>query len=289
MDITSYLLGKKAGGGKGNLKYVVVEELPTTGEDNTIYLVPKSSSKTNNYYDEYMYIDSSWELIGNTEIDLSTKQDIMQFSTMPTASVNNLGKIIQYTGTTGNDYTNGYFYICVSDEQSTPTYSWEQIDIQPSASYTAGTNIEITNAGVINNTIPYAKDRNDSSPNMRIGSTNVIPNAAYQTLVVGEGSVSSLASNSLAVGINTSTTGTNSIVLGYQAVNGYSRSIAIGASAQTTKNNQAMFGSSSAPINEMTIYTSSGAKVMATEDYVDNLVGNINTVLATLTTPGGNA
>lgn len=72
MDITSYILGRKSsGGGAGALKYLVVDELPQVGEDNTIYLVPKSTSKTNNYYDEYMYIENEWELIGDTEIDLS--------------------------------------------------------------------------------------------------------------------------------------------------------------------------------------------------------------------------
>ena len=72
MDITSYMLGIKKGAGSASaLKYLVVEELPEIGENNTIYLVPKSTSKTNNYYDEYMYINSAWELIGDTEVDLS--------------------------------------------------------------------------------------------------------------------------------------------------------------------------------------------------------------------------
>lgn len=71
MDITSYLFAKASSGGGSNLRYVIVEELPQTGENNVIYLVPKSTSKTNNYYDEYMYINSEWELIGDTEVDLS--------------------------------------------------------------------------------------------------------------------------------------------------------------------------------------------------------------------------
>ena len=74
MDIKSYLLGKKKGAG---MSYVVVEELPETGENNTIYLVPKSTSGTNNYYDEYMYIGDEWEKIGDTEIDLSGYQPLL--------------------------------------------------------------------------------------------------------------------------------------------------------------------------------------------------------------------
>ena len=66
--------------------------------------------------------------------DISGKQDIIQYSTMPTASADLVGKIVQYVGTTTTTtpiYTNGYFYKCVSDEEPTPTYSWEIATIQP--------------------------------------------------------------------------------------------------------------------------------------------------------------
>ena len=56
-----------------------------------------------------------------------------QFSTMPTASVDNVGQIVQFIGTTDSTYTNGYFYQCVSDGAVTPTYSWENIDVQASS------------------------------------------------------------------------------------------------------------------------------------------------------------
>lgn len=65
--------------------------------------------------------------------DILNKQDIMQVDTMPTASADNLGKIIQWIGG-GNTYTDGYFYQCVSDGEPTPTYSWAQIDVQPAGS-----------------------------------------------------------------------------------------------------------------------------------------------------------
>lgn len=62
-------------------------------------------------------------------IDLSDKQDIIQYSTMPTASASNEGQIVQYVGTTDSTYTNGYFYKCVED---TNVYSWENIGVQAS-------------------------------------------------------------------------------------------------------------------------------------------------------------
>lgn len=50
---------------------------------------------------------------------------------LPTASENNLGKIYQYVGVTDANYTNGYFYKCVSDGLDPATYSWQQVDVQP--------------------------------------------------------------------------------------------------------------------------------------------------------------
>lgn len=56
----------------GHLKRAKVDTLPTTNIDtNTIYMVLKSSGSTGDIYNEYMYIDSKWELIGSSQADLS--------------------------------------------------------------------------------------------------------------------------------------------------------------------------------------------------------------------------
>lgn len=54
------------------MKKTIVETLPTTGEENTLYLVGIDGTG-NNVYEEHMYINGKWELIGSTEteIDLS--------------------------------------------------------------------------------------------------------------------------------------------------------------------------------------------------------------------------
>ena len=52
---------------------VVIEdgsELPETGNDSTIYL-KKEQDLEGNIYNEYLYVNSKWELIGNTSVDLS--------------------------------------------------------------------------------------------------------------------------------------------------------------------------------------------------------------------------
>lgn len=58
----------------GNLATIqvqVVEALPTTGKSNIIYLVKKSTSGAQNAYTEYLWTGSAFEVIGDTEIDLS--------------------------------------------------------------------------------------------------------------------------------------------------------------------------------------------------------------------------
>lgn len=53
-----------------NLQIEIVDQLPSVGETNIIYLVKKSSSAPD-IHDEYVFVDGKWEKIGNTEIDLS--------------------------------------------------------------------------------------------------------------------------------------------------------------------------------------------------------------------------
>lgn len=54
------------------MKIEVVEELPEDDiDDETIYLVPKDKTGENNIYEEYFHTEDGWELIGDTEVDLS--------------------------------------------------------------------------------------------------------------------------------------------------------------------------------------------------------------------------
>ena len=53
-----------------NLQIEIVDQLPSIGETNIIYLVKKSGSAPD-IHDEYVFVDGKWEKIGNTEIDLS--------------------------------------------------------------------------------------------------------------------------------------------------------------------------------------------------------------------------
>ena len=91
------------------------------GED--IWLDKNKGSGTPNY-------DSIQNMYNNSE--LGDGGSSIQVDTMPIASVDELGKIYEFIGSTGT-YVNGYFYECVSDGEPTPTYSWVQKNVQPNA------------------------------------------------------------------------------------------------------------------------------------------------------------
>lgn len=64
-----------------SISFEVVDVLPQTGEANKIYLVPSTEGQPQNGYDEYIYVNESWEKIGSTDIDLSqyaTKEYVNQ-------------------------------------------------------------------------------------------------------------------------------------------------------------------------------------------------------------------
>lgn len=81
--------------------FEVVEELPQTGEENVIYLVPKEDTETGDVYDEYIWVDDAWELIGSTQMDLSNYYDKDEVDDLLDDKVDKVsGK-----GLSTNDYT----------------------------------------------------------------------------------------------------------------------------------------------------------------------------------------
>lgn len=61
------------------------------------------------------------ELINLIQADFQKKQDWFQFPSMPAAD-SYVGKVVQYTGTTDNDFTKGYFYYSNG-------VSWSQVNV----------------------------------------------------------------------------------------------------------------------------------------------------------------
>ena len=75
-------------GEPGQIEFTIVNELPETGTEGIIYLVPVEDPEQENKYNEYIYVDDEWELLGEigVDIDLSnyyTKQEVNNL--IPTA------------------------------------------------------------------------------------------------------------------------------------------------------------------------------------------------------------
>ena len=69
------------------------------------------------------------EGLGVVASEINTK--LTQFTTMPTASADYTGKIIQYIGNSTNTYTQGFFYTStIDDDTADPvTYKWQEIEL----------------------------------------------------------------------------------------------------------------------------------------------------------------
>lgn len=73
------------------------------GLEKTFYFLPKNTSSTSNTYDEYMYINNKWEVVGSTDIDMSeyaTKGWVESLLKDSTANIDVNGHlIINFAGT----------------------------------------------------------------------------------------------------------------------------------------------------------------------------------------------
>ena len=173
------------------------------------------------------------------------------------------------------------------------------------ATYTAGTNIEITEDNVINNTIPYISFGDVGTAqstaigyNATAGSTNSLAigaNSSSRDNSTALG-VQSKATNigCVAVGAQANATGLRTVAIGescyatsnYALAIGsfsrsqYIRSIAIGSGATTTQANQFIIGSNSSPINVINVVTEEGTKEIATTDLIEALEARVATLEA---------
>ena len=86
-------------------------------------------------------------------------------STLPIASIDELGNTYQYTGTTSGSLVHGYFYECVSDGQDPATYFWSQVNIQPTAETptASGTTFDNTTSGLSATNVQDAIDEVDAT------------------------------------------------------------------------------------------------------------------------------
>ena len=110
------------------LKLEVVTNLPTTNiSSNTIYLKPLDSAKENNIYEEYIYINSKWETIGTTAVDLSNyalKTDIPTKTSELTNDSNFLTKHQDISGKADKTELDNYLPYTTGTADSAKNIHW---------------------------------------------------------------------------------------------------------------------------------------------------------------------
>ena len=80
----------------------VVQALPSQDiQEHTVYFVPKTG-ETNDVYDEYIYVNNGWEMIGNTQIDLSNYVQKTDYATSSTTGVVKVGLLSGLSITNGS-------------------------------------------------------------------------------------------------------------------------------------------------------------------------------------------
>lgn len=152
------------------------------------------------------------------------------------------------------------------------------------ATYTAGTNIEITEDNVINNSIPYFEDTSEKV--ITLGTVNLNNLNPANSLYIGN-NVSQIANhgdNSIVIGNDIANHNNNRILIGHGTQNGNgSYGIAIGNYAKVPESNSCQIGSFLDNINKVMIYTKSGNKTVATTDLIEALETRIATLEAKVT------
>ena len=131
--------------------------------------------------------DAIDEIDGAVDTLETTKQDVMQATTLPTASATEFGKVYQYLGAdnVASGLKHGYFYECVYDG-ITLEYFWEQTNVQPYVNPSAA-NIEYDNstsgltADDVQEAIDEVDDKVDTINNNIVGINEKIPSTASDT------------------------------------------------------------------------------------------------------------
>ena len=88
-DLVSTTQVKKLISEARHMKKEIVSTKPSTGEDNVIYLVGPTGSGSN-VYEEWLYINNSWEKIGdtNTKVDLTGYLKTSDIKAITTEEIN---------------------------------------------------------------------------------------------------------------------------------------------------------------------------------------------------------
>lgn len=233
---------------------VVVEIMDGTTAQNKVIVLSLKSGNVAPYAWQYVYWNggsnvSGWKtwqepLVSGTNIktvngtsllgsgDITT--EVIQVSSMPTASATELGKVYQFIGTTDVNYTHGYFYECVSDGATPPVYSWSQVDVMPAGSSLPS---QTGNSGKFLTTDGTNASWSDKPLQNTATGTDALTILGTVTTVergVNVGKNSQAGTYGTSIGYNATATGTSSSAVGMFANASGLRSTALGSQAEVS-------------------------------------------------------
>ena len=251
--------------------YEVVQTLPASGENGKIYLVPidESGGPADNIYEEYIWVNNAWEMIGTTEMDLSNYVTFTDLSSeladyTPTASL--------ATVATSGSYT---------DLSNTPTV--------PSVVQTTGTSTtDVMSQDAVTSMVfadPADKYKvqigagalSRASQTIAIGRdawTNA--NGPYAIAVGGEAIAS--GARSIGIGNKTSVPGTDSVAIGAFSSSGAVGGIAIGSGDTSANGAKAQSDGSIAIGYRAKVISQSGAKGQIALGAYSEITGSTGTM-----------
>ncbi len=79
-------------------------------------------------------LSNDYDIVYKKYVDDADNARLLQLSVMPEPSEGFVGKIVQYTGPTTQDFTQGYFYKGIRYGSEVIFYSWEHVDVNPGIS-----------------------------------------------------------------------------------------------------------------------------------------------------------
>lgn len=195
-----------------------------TGTNNTANTMCVGLGGSTNY----MLLDTDGSIPSNR-----LKNAINKYSAMPTASADNLGWIVQFTGTPDSTYTHGHLYECVSDGADPATYSWEEVSIGGGS----GLPDQTGKGGRF-----LATDGTDASWSDNIQITGSSGSYGILSIGVDANVPQSTAFGGIAIGQSTSVTGKHGISIGTSAT--ASTGISIGKGTSSAANGISIGGGS---------------------------------------------
>ena len=170
------------------LKIQVVQTLPTQDISlTTIYLVPKTTSGTNNIYDEYVYINNAWEKIGDTQIDLSNYYTKTQTDALLAEKQNNINNSNKLNADLVDD-TNATHKFVTTSEKNT----W---DGKQNALSTAQLNA--VNSGVTSATVSQVTTNTNNISSLQTGKQDKLTAGTNITIDPNTNTISATGGSSI--------------------------------------------------------------------------------------------